>query len=533
MLRIINTRRLSNNRGSILVFSVVLSIATIALGAAYIHHVDYLRRQISWDIASTQAHMAAHAAMIRGMILHPSSGQSFTEPYNEFFSEDDVFDVKYRYICGDLNVEKYGFGVGTNYTIEGWGKVTNLEFDHTFETSVMHNMSTLSYANWLYISDREVQSYRPIGDDTIKFWGNDVLDGKVHSNDMIAFQSDGFGDWPTFKKRVTSCSTRFNPEDADNYVNFVEGYQLGFNRFNIPITADSVRLNNYYNDPNLGVPEGSEDSMVTEIILQPNYFVVRHRHLADGSRNQTTFHPIFEYTATLQDAENNSSYEYPPNGALFINGELWLTGARNQPHFNCAHPEETNNYIVRGFNDRLTIGASGDIIIAQDVMYTEFMVGPDSMPSDASAALGLISEEHILVWRHAPNYIRITAGLGALGDSTSMVEDSLANRWDARCYYNPGHIPRTGEMGTISIDGINCYGWDNEKAELLIYGCLIQRERGLVHSTYIDGERGYDDKDYKYDQRFIHSPPPHFFQMTSPDNYYQEPYIGDWGGAYD
>jgi len=476
----------------------------------------------------TRAIMAAHAAMIRGEALH-SSSYVYTEPFSEFYSEGDVYEVEYSYRSQTGDVENFGYGMNSNYSIWGRSKVSCPEFNHVFQESVWHDESTRSYANWLYISDRERQMYRPHGQDIIEFWGPDTLDGKVHSNDMIHFDSDAFGNWPVFEKKVTSCSSRWDPNNADDFVHFNGGFSLNYTHFSFPITADSVRKYSWYDD--LGVDQSEVNSRVTELIFMENHFFVRHRTLTPGSRNLSSF-PIGSngYDQTLYDANAGNSYEYPPNGALFIIGELWLVGPNGDYHFNCVNGTETQDFWVSGFNDRLTIGASGDIVIAQDVVYSQFIDGPDSMPSSATAALGLISEKHILVWRKAPSFIKITAGLGAIG--FNIAEDSTLHRWDARCQNNAGLIPVNGTNGTISIDGINCYDWSNEKQELLIYGCLIQRERGLVHSSFNGGLRGYISKAYRYDNRFINNPPPHFFEMRSIGNYYSERQ-DDWSGGYE
>ncbi len=534
MIRILNTKRLANSKGSILVFSVIISIATVALGMAYLQQVEHQRRQISFDILKSQAILAAHAAMVRGQVIHTNSHRDYMEAMTEFYGEDGIYSIEYRYIAKTGEVDLFGYGANSNYSIYGESSVSSADFGGvSFDETVWHDMTKRSYANWLYISDRETQSYRPPGYDIITFWGPDTLDGKVHSNDMIHFASGGGGYWPVFEKEVTSCSSRFDPEDAPDDVHFNGGYQLNYVYFPFPITADSVRRYNWYSNPNLGVPAAQQSSKVTEIVLQPNYFLCRHRNISAGSRNLHHFgvsNGPNEYETSLVLADGNPyyTYTYPPNGALFIDGELWLVGPNGANHFNCGSSGE-DAYYINGFNNRLTIGASGDIIIAQDVVYRDFLDGPDSMLSNTTAALGLISEKHILVWRNAPSYVKITAGLGAIG--YNVEEDSSIHRWDARCLNEPGLIPINGVNGTISIDAINCYGWNNEKQELLIYGCLIQRERGLVHTNYHEGLRGYISKAYKYDNRFVLNPPPHFFEIQSIGNYYSEK-EDDWGGRY-
>jgi hypothetical protein len=222
---------------------------------------------------------------------------------------------------------------------------------------------------------------------------------------------------------------------------------------------------------------------------------------------------------SLAQAENYAHYPYPSSGALFIEGELWLCGPSGASHFNTAFEP---GYIIYGFGGNLTIAASGDIIIAQDVECANNNTD-GTVPVSCQYYLGLISERHILVWRNAPSTVKINAGLGAIG--FEMEDDSLNN--STRCP-NSSHNPVAGPLGTISIDGINCYGWENEKQKLLIHGCLIMRERGLVHSRYGTPQeyRGYISKDYTYDKRFRTHPPPHFFETSKLNNFYSE-YVVD------
>lgn len=530
----IKRRLIQSNTGSVLVMTLVISFASIALGAAYLKYADHQRQRLSYDIMRYKAWAAAHAALVRGMTLHPSSGMEYTSPRQEFYSdENEEFSIDWRYRCGTPNREQFNFNELTTYTIEGFAYIGSHEFGYEDEFSVAHDMSTRSYADWLYITDRETQSYRlpeDAGSDTLYFWGSDTLNGKVHSNDMIAFQPRN-GAWPVFEEKVTSCSTHFNPYNAPYVVNFNGGYQLSYTYFPFPLQADSVRKYGTY--PELSFPPGGYP--ITEIVLQNNGFLLRHRQeptalidtmkYRDCGGQQPCFRAEF-YDALL---DNPGIYHsYPPNGALFIYGEVWITAAKNDDHYNY----NANSYFgcdqyylpLTGFSGRLTIGARGDIIIPQDVVYASSING--EVPKYSTDALGLISERHILVWRKAPSVVKINAGLGAIGFGMDEIDSSLA----VRCSRPYQFYPEVGSFGTISMDGINCYGQSNEKTQLYIEGCLIQRERGLIHThhtkpPYPVQYRGFISKDYVYDKRFLKDPPPHFFAVSPPDNAYIEPEI--------
>jgi len=513
-------RLIKNNTGSVLVMTVIFSIAIVALGAAYLQYSNQYRQELSYHVAHKLGMAAAHAAMVKGMLEKGDGGGDYESPLDEFCETDDGFRADYQYICMDqYTFDNGGYSETMEYFIQGLSLVTINEFEGGIDFSCGHNMSTHSYADWLYITDKETQSYRPVGQDTLRFWGPDTLDGKVHSNDKLHFQQ-GDGYWPVFWKEVTSCSTRFSPVDADDYVHFFGGIDIPHSYLPFPIEADSVRKYNYYKNPNLGT---DHPDSVTEITLldADHGFIVRHRSKTGllGYRYRARF------DSTLYDANLNNPgnyYPYPPTGALFIEGELWITGAKGT-HFNVGPGGDGSGPIGTGFEGELTIGASGDIIIADDIVYKSS--NPNgSVPLNSPDVLGLISEKHILVWRNCAPSILINAGLGAIGDQPApdVIESS-------RCAAPYSSIvPVDGKYGTISVDGINCYGQTSPKTTLTIVGCLIQKERGLIHSTYINGERGFDSKDYTYDTRFKRNPPPHFFPTRNSGNYYLEDELEDW-----
>jgi len=510
------TRRLvQSNSGSVLVMTVILSMATIILGAAYLQYSDHYRRELSYLIAQEQAIEAAHAAMVWGMIENKTGGGSHTGPLETFYETDDGNKVQYRYSTGPGQSYDVGFSSTTEFAVAGHSFVACDELDEIIIDTCAHDMSTHSYADWLYITDRETQSYRNPPDDTLRFWGPDTLDGKVHSNDKLHFQQ-GLGAWPVFLEHVTSCSTRFSPVDAEDYVHFLGGFTIPYKYFPFPLQADSVRKYNGYKEPNLGVVPSEQRIKITEITLldASQGFIVRHRSQVGplGSRYRTRFDSTL-YDFSLNNAPRKA---YPPSGALFIEGELWITGAIGT-HFNVGPGGDASGPSGTGFEGKLTIGASGDIIIADDIVYKSS--NPNgTVPITSQDVLGLISEKHILVWRNSAQWVKINAGLGAIGDQPDA--DTIES---SRCQAPYGSIvPVDGKYGTISVDGINCYGQTNAKTKLTVVGCLIQKERGLIHTTYISGERGFDSKDYQYDKRFSRHPPPHFFVTRGASNYYQE-----------
>lgn len=491
-------RLLNSQKGSLLIMAVIMSIIVILLGTAFLKFVDHTRQLITWNIAESQARYAANAGVLIGNLEYDNAGG---RPDGFESSKVELFEnVNYNYEIVISSILQYGLSTIIKYIVLGKGDATTYEFDEPVKYVVGWAAGVQSFAEWLYMTDRETQEYRPPGQDIIRFWGPDTLDGKVHSNDKLHFQERN-NMWPVFWELVTSCSTRFDPWDADQYVVFDKGYELGYSHIYLPNTADSVRAHNGI-IPIIGNPS---PNIVTEVTLDLNTIYVRYRIADSLSREQDPSQWTWLNGDTFREGDE---YPVPSTGALFIDDEVWIAAPKNKSHYS-----EPGGDSLHGFIGQLTIAASGDIIIAQDVVVAS-VEADGTVPETSEDLLGLISEKHILVWRHCPNVVNITAGLAAVGYG-------IPDTFPSKVCIN-GEISEDGNNGTISMDGINCYDISNEKAELFIYGCLIQRERGLIHTSYNGGRRGFISKDYHYDFRFSKTPPPHFLTTDNPRSCYFE-----------
>jgi len=265
--------------------------------------------------------------------------------------------------------------------------------------------------------------------------------------------------------------------------------------------------------------------MVSEITLFAEdgegyyYYRERPKYGDDYNRNN-------HYFQFSQDINFCQPHPIPDSKALFVDGEVWILAPKNAVHYNMHAGIDSMVFDGDdGFIGELTIGASGDIIIPQDIVMAESHPYADTIYTNCTSVLGLISEKHILMWRNCDDRLVVHAGMAAVG-SEQIEETNAPNKLCPN-----GNYPENGRYGTISMDGINCYtygpggevhdGW--QKDQLLIHGCLIMRERGLIHTSYISGVRGFDSKKYKYDKRFQTTPPPHFFKIHGTPNCYFYP----------
>ena len=282
-------------------------------------------------------------------------------------------------------------------------------------------LATESFARYSYFTDSE----RIPPNTRVWFTGRDHLSGPVHSNDQFNISGS-----PVLDGEVASHAASINyanpPPAGGNNPRFNGGLQLNAPAITLPNNASKLRVA-------ASAPEGLWLTGNTTITLQ-----------ADG-------------TMVVTNANRgwvNSVQPLPSNGAMFVNG---------------------GNATVSGTLDgQLTIGATRDVIIANNLLYAD---DPRSNPS-SDDVLGLAAEQNVVVSRNAPYNLTLQASVMALNTSFTV------ERW-----------------------------WEGPpKGALTVYGGIIQDSRGAVSSFNAQtGEHlsGYV-KDYAYDPRFSDLAPPFF-----------------------
>lgn len=177
---------------------------------------------------------------------------------------------------------------------------------------------------------------------------------------------------------------------------------------------------------------------------------VRIRFMLDSSDN-----PFLRVTI----GGTTSDMSYPANGVIYVNGKAQVEG------------------VVRG---QLTIGCSGDIEIMDNITYyTDPRIDPTS-----TDLLGLVAERNVYMDGDpsGPNY-------DAADETVMAAIMALNTSWTVE-NYNQG-TPR---------------------GKLIVYGGIIQKQRGPVGTFYSSTGQvatGYE-KDYTFDPRLMDNPPPAF-----------------------
>jgi len=305
-------------------------------------------------------------------------------------------------------------------------RVTSTGTYNSMNRVLVNYVQVDSYARYLWFTDNEV-----FRGSNVWFWSLDRLNGPTHTNGHFNIYRN-----PVFENEVRS---------VDDYIRF---YNNG-NNINLSQTTNPP---NDVPDFRMGMQFGAESTTMPRQALGLRAAAVSAGGLS--LRGDTTIVLNNNATMNVTNSRNgwtNRNMAIPTNGALFVtSGRLIISGT---------------------LNGRLTVGASGDIIIPNNIVYAD---NPRTNPN-SDDVMGIISESNVVIDDIAPNNLAIEACV--MGMNTSFM---LENWW-----IGPA-------KGTLSV-----------------YGGIIQDERGPVGT--FNGSTGQKlsgySKDYSYDIRLLGSPP--------------------------
>ncbi|MFH1861234.1 MAG: hypothetical protein ABH878_00340 [bacterium] len=335
------------------------------------------------------------------------------------------------------------------------------------ETSTL-TVKLLNLANFLYLTDEETT----VLGERIKFWGEDTLDGWVHSNDTIAIMQS-----PVFYDRVTTTAPVFwqGPGFNPIFVNYPPIFE--YREIELPDSAVQIR--------NAASSAG--------LFFDDNNGTLAHRLEFRDQQGWVLY--SWPMGQPFQDSVRASG---PPFNwqAIFVNGYLELKG------------------IVRG---QVTVGAKGNanplfkgkncIRLMDDIRYW-FASSVNGSFNDTTAGftdiLGIVSEGNIVIANTNENgrenqslgsSIIITGAMIALGESFSFEDQNDNFIWEFSTGYVCPNPPTQDERGDIYE-----------------HGAITQYRRGYVHRSN-HGGTGYG-KEYHFDNRLSTMAPPYFLEAS-------------------
>jgi len=451
--------------------------------------INWLERQPSPPITST----ITAAGFLEGEKWVDSDSEG-----NEYPEDEPLDPGKYYKIEMTLQA---GIGSTRAYKIISTGKLVGLNRNAT--RVIEQLVDVTNFAEYAYFSNHE--------GDNIWFYDGDTIDGRLHTNGQLRIDGS-----PTFKGLVTSATEPIIWGGGHQHLEIFEpyGYRLGVDEYiPLPQNRDISGMDNPqslqsiamggWTSPGSGVyvphdgignrtggiyVDGNLDalSLTTESGLSVMKF---NQGGIDTTITSLPTGSVYDGTTITSDktviqegTDDPIYYNGFTNGLLYVNGEIESLEAIETSPGNGGH------------QGKLTIAATGDITITNDVKYNSIIENEDIDIHDdddedlplITDSLGLISENDIVLNTiNSITDLEIHAILMALGDSIRNQDYNLSN------YYK-------------------------DTGELTIFGGLIQVQRGPVgtfNSWTGEIETGYD-KDYNFDDRMtdpnLDAIPPYF-----------------------
>jgi len=250
-----------NQKGFVLVTAVVFSFATVLLGLAFLGTAERLYRTVSRqyiEIKSTYDAYGGLGAAFAYDIERGGYGLEYRSPEIAWYDNDSY---QFEIIPAGSHSIEYGTSYNTRYIVDGHSNGYEWDFVNSITSASIRE----SYADYLYISYTEHDSLRKA---TIRFWGADTLDGKVHSNDWITVMQN-----PLFLEKVTSCSSYIKPIGNQAIL------RKGFDQrppIEFPDQAHRIRQYNVYRQPGGDFWGTYDQDSITEITFSGPFIYRRY-----------------------------------------------------------------------------------------------------------------------------------------------------------------------------------------------------------------------------------------------------------------
>lgn len=498
---------LLNQKGFALLTTLIFILVLTSFGVALLTMTSNDIKMSALQRDSTEAFYLAESGIDRAIAWLQQNGAPSQDYINNNFNPyTDTLSTGTYTVTIDSDANNPNTFT-KKYTINSTGVVGSSNSTRKIETVVQ----VRSFAGYFYFSDEESFPNNPdipyswsYAGGTIWFGNDDVIGGKLHSNDQIHIYG-----YPTFKGKVTSAADSiyywagedsYTPEELAAM--FQQGKELGVAVIELPQyravtdpdnpkslqriawgssdpvpTDDGVYVHNDgtnvtagiyvkgdINDIALGVNNGNSEIVISQtgetvtITSVSNPITLPAGTILNGSPLGAPY--TIPQNTTLIKKQSGGSIEYTfyngtTNGLLYSHGKI-----------NSLHGTQKG---------KLTIAAHQDIIITDNVVYNSMPENPDYNDLDYTTitdTLGLITEGDVIVDSYAPYDIQINAVLMALGTSF---------------FYEGWH--------------------DIYRGTLNFYGTFIQKQRGPIgtFSTYSGQKISGYTKNYYYDKRMSSS----------------------------
>lgn len=390
-------------------------------------------------------------------------GSTEAGPYTHFYYNKNGIKI------GEFELEIEPPSTGSNIvTIQSTGKV---EGNSSIKKIIKVKMAPASLARFAVISNSDV-----------RFGEGTQVYGQVHSNGGIRFDGiaynivssakEEYNDPDHSEENEFGVHTHVSPADplpsATTTIPVRTDVFVAGRRFPVPaidfnsLTQDLSNLRaaatsseGYYKEPS--------DKKGWEIVLKTNgkfdlYKVTRLKNESYACRkDMEEYQPGWGKWSIQQKNLEASNQDYPENGIIFIEDDLWVSGELDGARLTIAAGRFPDNPSTRA-----------NIIINESINYNNF---------DSSDSLALFAQKNILTGFDSENDLNIDAAL--------IAQQGFVGRY----YY------RQQCGANYSRSSINAFGMI---ASNMRYGF-----------AYTDGS-GYSSRTIIYDGNMLYAPPPNF-----------------------
>ncbi|KAA3600062.1 MAG: T9SS C-terminal target domain-containing protein [Calditrichaeota bacterium] len=338
--------------------------------------------------------------------------------------------------------------------------------------------------------------------------GPDWIQGKMHTNDFYFFGSNNpsviIAGCATasslyYKNLPVSPSSLQYPEFPIAKVNFLDQCNLGENVIQAPpFFFDSELSNDFIFDAQNGGLFLSSDSIFTQRVVFDTTEIIL----------QWALQIDLDQLGPNGTWETINIYPYPQNGAFLIEGDVYVSGV---------------------INGDLTLGATGNIFIDNDLKYECSDSTGLILSQNCDDKLGLVSEKNILLeTRHiATNKGYSWINIDSLYAHNNHQEGVIINA--AIIAFGESFKVFTADFPRFEGSPFPILG---NHGKLHLLGTIAQKRRGILNS---ETSGGYGGEKFSsgltgpqrvliYDARFATSPPQNFpVKVTSVEESFQTP----------
>lgn len=452
------SRRHKKNRGSVLVYTLVILVVTSILFGGFIQVITSQTRYAIVKESDEQALQIAEAGIYfyRWYLAHQVEGRTKQQVQN-FWSSGGAYGVGSSYVSDYQGIGQYSItvtpptGNATIAIVESSGSTYK---NPDRERTIRVRFRQPSWSEFAVLCDSDIR----FGD------GTDVS-GPIHSNGGIRF--DGVArnlissaratyiDPDTFIQRDgvwTSWSNEYNTNMASDVFMGGKSFPETGPSFN-GVTADLAFMKEQSGCATPGSYCSDTSNGGNLYFGNSNH----GRHITLNSNGTVSVRRVTNFnslTRSIISESGATTFAIPQDGIIFVEDSVWVDGRVDGSRVTIVSAD-------------LSGGVQTDMYLRNDILYTRY---------DGTEVIGLIAQNNIDIIRYSEDDLRIDSAL----------------------------LAQNGRVGRPN------YGISDVRNTITIFGSIATRGRYGFAWTNGVSNWGYTNRNLIFDNNFLYTPPPYF-----------------------